>query len=47
MTGNEDHGESHGMRWSWRNVMIVAQISSSYMTDDKDDHADGAGLFPG
>ena len=42
MIGDEDHGESHEMRWSWRNNMIVVQISSSYMTDDKDDHDDCA-----
>ena len=33
----------HKMHWSWRNNnMIVAQIRSSYIIRDKDDHDDGA-----
>ena len=39
MTGDEDHAESHEMRW---NDMMVAQISSSYMIGDKDDRDGGA-----
>ena len=42
MTGDEDHGESDEMHWSWRNNMMVAKISSSHKTGDKDDHDDGA-----
>ena len=36
MTGDKDHDEIYE-----RNNMIVAQISSSHMTCDKDDHDDG------
>ena len=42
MTGDEDHGDSHEMRWNWRNNVMVAQTSSLYMIGDKDDHDDGA-----
>ena len=30
------------LHWSQRNNLMVAQISSSHMTCDKDDHDDGA-----
>ena len=42
MTGDKDHGESHELRWSRRNNMMVAQISTSYMIGNKTDHDDGA-----
>ena len=42
MTGDEDHGDSHKMRWSWRNNMMVAQTSSSFFIGDRDDHDGGA-----
>ena len=42
MTGEESYGESHEMRWSWRNNAMVVQISSLYMIDVKDDHSHGA-----
>ena len=41
MSGDEDHGESHEKRWSWRNNTMVAHTSSSNMTGGKDDHDGG------
>ena len=42
MTGDEDHDENDEMHWSWKNNMMVAQISSSRKTCHKDDHDDDA-----
>ena len=39
MTGGKDHGESNKM---WRNNMMVAHVSSSFLIGNKDDQDDGA-----
>ena len=38
MSGDEDHDESDEMHWSQRNNLMVAQISSSHKTCDRDNN---------
>ena len=42
MTGDEGYDESG---WSQRSNMMVAQITSSYMTLDEDDHDDSDKMY--